>query len=77
MEERIAAAIGFQTPPQIPPSLNLVDGFVLDQALQDDRRRLPVDPLQREKAAVEPRSEQVREVGVDLGAVRVVGNRAQ
>ena len=50
MEERIAAAVGFETPPQIAPSLNLVHGFVLDQALEDDRRRLPVDPLQRRES---------------------------
>ncbi len=77
MEERIAAAIRFQATPQVVPPLNLVDSFVLNQPLEDNRRRLPVDPGQRQEAAIEPRPEQVRQVGVDFGTMRMVTERAQ
>ena len=77
MEERIATAIRFETTPQVAPPLNLVDSFVLNEALEHDGRRLPVDALQGEKPAVEPRSEQVRQIGVDLGAIGMVAKRRQ
>jgi hypothetical protein len=44
-EEGITTAVGSKTTPQIAPPLNLMHGFVLNQALEDDGRRLPVDPL--------------------------------
>ena len=65
MEEREAATIGRQTAPQIIPALDLVHGLVSDQLLQHRGRRLPVDPTQLEEAAVEPRAEQMPEVGVE------------
>ena len=77
MKERIAAAIRFQTSPQVTPPLDLMHGFVLNQALEDDRRRLPVDPLQRQEAAIEPRSKQVGQVGIDFGAIRMGTKGAQ
>src|ERR1700733_15005670 len=65
MEERIAAAVCFETPPQIVPALDLMDGLILDQFFQDDGRSAPVNATQRQKAAVKPRGEKVREIGRD------------
>ena len=77
MEERIAAAIRLQATPQIAPALNLMNGFVLNETLEDDGRRLPVDALEGQKATIEPRLEQVRQVGVDFSATWMVGQRGQ
>ena len=71
MEERVTPPIGLEPPPQIVPPLNLVDRLVLDQALEDDGRGPPVNPLPDQESAVEPRSEQARQVRVDHAAVRV------
>ena len=65
MEECEAAAVGRKPPPQIVPALDLVHRLIGDQLLQHRGRRLPVDPPQFEKAAVEPRGEQMLEVGVE------------
>ena len=37
VKERVTAAVGFETPPQIIPPLDLVDRLVSDQFLQDNR----------------------------------------
>ena len=65
MEEGEAAAVGRKAAPQIVPALDLVHRLIGDQLLQHRGRRLPVDPPQFEKAAVEPGGEQMLEVGVE------------
>ena len=70
MEEGEAAAVGGESAPQIVPAGDLVDGFVLDQLLERDRGGIPVDPLEREEAAVEPRAEQVLQVRIDAAPLR-------
>ena len=77
MEERITAAIRFQATPQVVPPLNLVNGFVLNQAFEDDRRCLPVYPRQCQEPAIEPRLEQVLEIGVQRNTIRMGTQRAQ
>ena len=47
MEEREAAPVGFQPAPQVAPALDRVHRLVLDQLLEHDRRRVPVDALER------------------------------
>ena len=70
MEKRVAAPVGLQPAPQVGPTLDLVHRLVLDQLFQHDRRGAPVDPLQHQEAAVEPRVEQVRQVGIDADPMR-------
>jgi hypothetical protein len=72
VEEGEAAAVGgLETKPEVVPARDRMDRFVVDDLLEDVRRRRPVDPLQGEKAAVEPRPEEMPEVGVD-GSERAV-----
>ena len=47
MEEREAAAVGREPAAQVVPARDLVHGLVLDQLLEHDRRRVPVDALER------------------------------
>ena len=55
MEKAEAAAVRRIEPTaKVVPPVDLVDGFILDDLLEDRGRRLPVDPPQHEKAAVEP-----------------------
>ena len=42
-----------------------VHRLVADDLFQDHRRRRPVDPAQHQEAAVEPRREQMHEIGID------------
>ena len=65
MEERIAAAVCFETPPQVVPALDLMHRLILDQLFQDDGRGPPVDATQHQEAAVKPRGEKVRKIGGD------------
>ena len=66
MEEREAAPVWrLQAKAQVIPTRDRVDGLVADDLLQNMRRGGPVDPLQGEEAAVEPRAEQMLEVGID------------
>ena len=67
MEKRIAPPIFLEPAPQVVPSLNLMDGFVLDQPFENQRGCSPVDTLEHEEAAVEPGAEQMNQVGVDRG----------
>ena len=77
VEERVAPPVPFEPPAQVAPSLNLVDRLVLDQALEDHRRGVPVDSLKDQEPAVEPRPEQVNEVRVDAGPLGVRAERLQ
>ena len=69
MKERIAAPIGLEPAPQVVPSLDLMDRFVLDQPFENQRGCSPVDTLEHQEAAVEPRPEQMNQVGVDRGPI--------
>ncbi len=72
MEECEAAAVGRKTPPQIIPALDLMHRLVGNQLFQHRRRRLPVDPPQLEKAAVEPGGEEMLEIGIEQLQLRLV-----
>src|SRR5918996_5973522 len=65
MEKREAAPVGGEPAAQIVPSGDFVNRFVLDQFLENDRRRIPVDALKCEKAPIEPGPEEMLEVGLD------------
>ena len=65
MEEGEAPPIRRQPPPQVGPAGDLVHRLVGDQLLQHRRGRLPVDAPQLQEAAVEPRPQQVAQVGVE------------
>ena len=77
MEECVAATVGFEAPAQVVPPLDLMYRLVLNQALEDDRRCLPVDSLQRQEAAVEPGAKQVCEVVVYRRAIGMIRERLQ
>ena len=62
---------------QVFPAGDFVDGFVLDQLLEYQCRGAPVDALEPQKAAVEPRAEQVLEVRVDADPIGVCLQLAQ
>ena len=65
VEEGEAAAILRQPPPQIVPAVDRMHRLVVDQLLEHDRGRAPVDALEHQETAVEPGAEQVQEIGVD------------
>ena len=65
MKERVTAAVRFEPASQIAPALDLMNRLVLDQPLEHQRGRAPLDSLQHQEAAIEPGAEQVREVGID------------
>ena len=72
MEEGKAAPVaGIEAAAQVVPALDLVHGLVVDDLLQDGRRRLPVDAAQHQEAAVEPRRQQMHQVAVDGGERRI------
>src|SRR5262245_53547495 len=77
MKEGVATAIGFEPTSEVAPALNLVDRFVLNQSFEEERRRAPVDSLQHEEAAAEPRSKQMRQIGVDGRALGMIVERRQ
>jgi hypothetical protein len=65
MEEAEAAPVGCKTAVQVFPAPDLMDGLMGDQLLQHRGRRLPVYAPEFEKAAIEPGSEEVTQVGVE------------
>ena len=77
MKERIASTVGFEPAAEIVPSLDLVNRFVVNQPLEDERRRAPVDPLQDQKASIEPGSKQMDQVDVDANPLRMRRERRQ
>ena len=55
MEERVTAPVRrVDAVAQIVPAVDLVDGLVADDLLQNERGFVSVDPAQHKKAAVEP-----------------------
>ncbi len=77
MEEREAAAVGRQAPTQVFPAPDLVHGLVGDQLLEDRRGRIPVDPPDVEKAAVEPGLKQILQIRVERQQGRLRRQGAQ
>ena len=59
MKKGEAAPVTAEPPPQIVPTVDLMHRFVFDYFLEDERRRLPIDSLQRQEPAVEPGSQQM------------------
>ena len=74
MEERVAAPVRrIDAAAQIVPAPDAMHRLVADDLFQDHRRRRPVDPAQHQEAAIEPRREQMDEIGIDrLEVVAVV-----
>src|SRR5712691_43446 len=54
VEEGITATVRLEPAPQVTPPLNLVHRLVLDETLEDERRRPPVYTLQDQESSVEP-----------------------
>ena len=77
MKEGVAAAIGVEPAAQVAPALDLVNRFVLDQALEHQRGRPPVDAPEDQESPIEPRPEQVDEVGIDADAFGMAGQRPE
>ena len=71
MEEAEAAPVGLQAAAQIVPAGDRVHRLVGDELLEHDRRGAPLDAPQVEEAAVEPRAQQVQQVGVDCTPLRL------
>src|SRR5688572_32990724 len=65
MEEREAAPVALEPALEIREPADLVYRLVFDQLFQDGGGRTPIDALELEEAAVEPRAQQVGEVVVD------------
>ena len=73
MEERVAAPVGrIDAPPEIVPVADFVHRLVADDPFQKRRRRGPVDAAQHQKAAIEPRTEQMQKIAIDDGERRVL-----
>ena len=71
MKEGVTTPIlGFQAPPQLVPVTDLVHRLISDDLAQEARRRRPVDPLEPEKACIEPGRQQVSQVRIQ--SVRIV-----
>ena len=78
MEEAVAAPVGrFEPAPEVVPVLDGVHRLVADDLLEDVRRRRPVDVAQHQEAAVEPRAEEMREVGVEPAQLRMLAQVLQ
>jgi len=77
MKEGEAATVGLEPPAQVGPSVDLMNGFVFDETLEDERRRAPVDALQVEESAVEPRAEQVQQIFVERSGYFVINLQEQ
>ena len=67
MEEGEAAAVGREPPAQIVPAADFVHRLIGDDLLQHDSRAAPVDPLDRQEAAVEPRDASMRRMSCSNG----------
>ena len=78
MEEGVAAPVRrIDAAAQIVPAPDAVHRLVADDLFQDHRRRRPVDPAQHQEAAVEPRREQMHEVGIDRLEILAVIERIE
>ncbi len=72
VEEREAAPVALEPALEVGESVDLVHRLVGDQLLEDCGRGLPVDAAQLQEAAVEPGPEQMGEVEVHGGELRVL-----
>ncbi len=72
VEKGKAAAVGFEPVLQIGPAADLVHRLVGHQFFEQRRRRLPADPLQLEKADIEPIGEQPLQILLETAQQRVV-----
>ena len=61
---------------QVVPSPDFVDGLVLDELFQNERRCLPTDALDAQKTPVEPRLQQVHHVSIDGLELRIFSEEA-
>ena len=78
MEEGVAAPVRrIDAAAQIVPAPDAMHRLVADDLFQDHRRRRPVDPAQHQEAAVEPRREQMHEVGIDRLEIVAVIERVE
>jgi hypothetical protein len=59
------SAVGRQPAPRIVLTLDFVHCLIGEQLLQKGRWRLPVDPVQHEKAAIEPGGKEMLEIGIE------------
>src|SRR6266699_2193288 len=71
MKESVTAAVRFQPAPQIMPAADFMHRLVLDEFLENDSRRAPIDPLQNEKSPIEPRHQKVCEICFDRRPLRM------
>jgi hypothetical protein len=65
MKKAETAPVGGEASAQVLPAGDFMHCLVLNELFEHDRRRAPVDALEFQKAAVEPRTEQMREVRID------------
>src|SRR5712691_8362885 len=65
MKERETTPVIGEAPLQVVPSADFVYRLICDELFQNVGRRLPTDALELQEAAVEPRLEQVQQVGID------------
>src|SRR5215212_5636372 len=72
MEESETAPIRGKAAAQIVPSGDFVYSLVLDQFLQNDCGGIPIDALECQKAAVEPGTQQMRQIRVDSLPLRML-----
>ena len=78
MEERVAAPVGgIDAPPQVVPVADLVHRLVADDLFEKRSRRGPVDAAQHQKAAIEPRAEQMQKIAIDDGERRVLVHKLE
>ena len=71
VQEREAAPVGLQPPPEIAPIADLVHGFVLDDLLEQRGGSVPVDLLQVQETRIEPGPEQMAEIVVHAAQSRL------
>jgi hypothetical protein len=68
MEERVTPPVGrVDAPPEFVKVADFVHRFVADDLFKQRRRRGPVDAAQDQKAAIEPRTEQMQKIAIDNG----------
>ena len=78
MKKRVAPPVGrIDAPPELVPVANFMHRLVTDDLFQKRRWRGPVDAPQHQKAAIEPRTEQVQKIAIDNGEQRVLIHEVQ
>ena len=71
------AVVGLQAAAQFAPALDFMHGLVGDDFFEDVRGRGPVYRFHQQEAAVEPRVEQVMEIGIDTFQLGLLAHRAE